>query len=507
VADWLTPLYDAEGMRAVDAWAIEQQGVPSLELMDAAGEAVAKATEEVANEGPVRVVCGKGNNGGDGLVAARRLADTGFEVNVLLLWPAADLSPDATANLEKFGGPVDEKPADIGAALTGSGAVIDAILGTGFDGAPREPAEAGIEAINSCDAPVVAADIASGVNAATGEVEGVAVEAAVTVAFHAAKIGHWIAPGKWHRGELRVAPIGIPDGAPAAPAAGLIREEVLGVAPRRGARSTKFTSGQVVVIGGSPGLTGAVCLAALGAARAGAGYVTVGVPASLEPIFEVKLTEAMSRGLPAQDGGFAAEAVDGALAVCERAACVVLGPGLGDKKEATAFARELAARVEATLVIDAGGLNAYAGRIDEIAGRSAPTVLTPHAGELARLLGSDSDEVSAHRLAGVRDAAGRGHALVTLKGDDTIVTDGERLAINGLSSPALATAGTGDVLGGMIAAHIARGVEPFAAAGAAVLAHARAGRLAAERLGAAESVIAGDVIDAIPAALAGGRLK
>jgi NAD(P)H-hydrate epimerase len=341
------------------------------------------------------------------------------------------------------------------------------------------------------------------VDAAGGEVAGVAVKADVTVAFHAAKLGHRIAPGKWCAGDLRTAAIGIPDGAPVEPPGGLIGDGVLGLAPRRGPRSTKFSSGQVLVVGGSRGLTGAVCMAASAAIRAGAGYATVAVPADLEPVFEVKLTEVMSLGCPGPEGRLGAEAEEAVLEAAGRAACVVLGPGLGRAPESLELARSLAPRIEAPLLVDADGLNALAGRLESLVGREAPTVLTPHAGELGRLLERDPDEVAARRLASAREAAERGGALVVLKGEDTIVCEGEggRLAVNGLSAPALATAGTGDVLSGMIAALIARGMEPFAGACAGVLAHARAGRAAAARLGA-ESVIATDVIEAIPEVLA-----
>jgi NAD(P)H-hydrate epimerase len=501
--EWLTPLFDAEGMRAVDAWAIDEQGVPSLELMEAAGTAVAEAASEVAAEGPARVVCGKGNNGGDGLVAARHLAATGHEVEVLLLWARDGLSPDASANLERFEGRVREvEPAEIGRAVAGSGVVVDAIFGTGFEGAPRSPAAEAIEAINAAQAPVVAADIPSGVNAASGEVEGTAVEADVTVAFHAAKLGHWVAPGKWCGGEVRVAPIGVPDRAPRRPGAGLIESIVLGLAPRRDRRSTKFSSGQVLVIGGSRGLTGAVAMASSGAIRAGAGYATVAVPEDLEPIFEAKLTEVMSVGCPSSGGALAADAAEPIVAAAERAAAAVLGPGLGRGEDAIGLVGDLVRRIEAPLVIDADGLNALAGRLDSLNGRGGPTVLTPHAGELARLLERESSEVSDRRLASAREAADAAGAIVVLKGDDTLVADpGGRLAVNGLGSPALATAGTGDVLSGVTAALLARGMEPFAACCAAVYGHARAGRIAAERLGLAESVIATDVIEALPAAL------
>ncbi|HEX3324967.1 MAG TPA: bifunctional ADP-dependent NAD(P)H-hydrate dehydratase/NAD(P)H-hydrate epimerase, partial [Solirubrobacterales bacterium] len=383
---WLGALYDAGGIRAVDRWAIEEQGVPEVELMEAAGTALAEAVAELAPDGPVRIVCGKGNNGGDGLVAARRLAGMGFEVEAL----------------EVFS---DRLPDDLDAWLEGCGAVVDAIFGTGFVGTPREPAVAAIDAINRCGAPVIACDIASGVDASSGEVEGAAVEADLTVSFHAAKVGHRVAPGKWHTGELRVAPIGIPAGAPGEPAAGTIEPAVLALAPRRGARSTKFSSGQVVIAGGSRGLTGAVQMSSRAAIRAGAGYATVAVPVDLEPIFEVGQPEVMSVGCPGGDGCLAPASLKAILRAFDRAAAGVLGPGMGRDPGSVELARDAAAAIEAPLVIDADGLNAFAAAIERIAARSAPTILTPHAGELGRLLDRSSDEIDAHRLASAREAA------------------------------------------------------------------------------------------------------
>jgi ADP-dependent NAD(P)H-hydrate dehydratase / NAD(P)H-hydrate epimerase len=479
---WLQPLYDAEGMRATDSWAIEEQGVPGSELMERAGAALAEAVAGLSPQGPIRIVCGKGNNGGDGRVAARRLGEMGYEVETL----------------DVFGG---GRPEALDGWLAGSGAAVDAIFGTGFAGAPREPAAAAIEAINRCGAPVIACDIASGVDASSGEVAGVAVEADLTVSFHGAKLGHWIAPGKWHTGELRVAPIGIPPGAPERAVAGTIDPAVLSLAPRRGPRSTKFSSGQVAIAGGSRGLTGAVRMSSLAAIRAGAGYATVAVPADLEPIFEGGQPEVMSVGCPGGDGCLAPASLKAILRAFGRAAGGVLGPGLGRDPGSVELAREAAAAIEAPLVIDADGLNAFATEIERIGKRRGPTILTPHAGELGRLLGRDSEEIAARRLSFAREAARKAGAVLVLKGDDTIVTDGQRIAVNPLSAPALATAGTGDVLSGIAAALLARGLEPFAAACAAVFAHARAGRDAATRIGAAESVIATDVIDSIPLAL------
>jgi len=258
----------------------------------------------------------------------------------------------------------------------------------------------------------------------------------------------------------------------------------------------------VLVIGGSRGLTGAVCMSAEAAIRSGAGYATVAVPEDLEPIFEVKLTEVMSRGFGGSPGRLAASDADGIAEAAERAAAVVLGPGLGRDGGSAALARALPGRIAAPLVIDADGLNAHAGEIESLAGRKAATVLTPHAGELGRLLERDSDEIEAHRLASARDAAERSGAIVVLKGDDTIVTAGERLAVAPGDAPGLATAGTGDALAGAIAALLARGAEPFQAACAGVFGQQSAGRIAARRIGSAESVIASDVIAALPEALA-----
>ncbi len=486
---WLQPLFDAEGIRAVDRWAIEEQGVPSSQLMEAAARALAEAVAGLNPQGPVRVLCGKGNNGGDGEIAARLLAGMGFEVEAAAI----------------FG---DEVPADLDAWLAGSGAVVDAIFGTGFSGAPREPAAAAIAAINRCGAPVLACDIASGVDASSGEIAGVAVEADLTVSFHAAKLGQRIAPGKWHTGELRVVPIGIPAGAPPQPAGGTIDPAVLALLPSRGPRSTKFSSGQVTIAGGSRGLTGAVRMASVAAIRAGAGYATVAVPADLQDVFAVGQPEVMSRGCPGGDGCLVPASAKAVLGAFERAAAGALGPGLGRDPGSVELVREVVTEIEAPLVIDADGLNAFAGDLDLIAARTAPTVLTPHAGELGRLLERDSEEIGAHRLAAAREAAAASGAVVVLKGDDTIVSDGERVGVNSISAPGLATAGSGDVLSGIIAALLARGLEPFAAACAAVLAHARAGRDAAERIGAPESVIAGDVIESIPSGLrAAGRVE
>jgi len=499
-ADWLEPLYSPEEMREADRRAIEDEGIPSLDLMETAGRAVAEAAAELSPSGPVRVVCGKGNNGGDGFVAARLLTDLGYEADALLLGRVGDLEGDAAENAGRLEEVREIEAEELPDALAGSGVVIDALLGTGFSGEVREPAASAIRAINDCDAPVLACDIPSGVDGETGEVQGDAVRAAVTVTFHGPKTGHLVRPGKEHAGKLVTAPIGIPEGGPAT-RAGVISDKVLAQAPTRGAGSTKFSSGNVVIVGGSRGLTGAVCLAAGAAGRAGAGYVTAAVPAELEQIFETKLTETMTVACPSDDGALSVLALDDVADACDRAGAVVIGSGMGRADGTFELAQGLTGALEVPIVIDADGLNSLAARLAFLRGRIEPTILTPHEGELARLLNRDSEEIREHRLTSALEAAEASGAIVVLKGDDTIVTDGERIAVNAFSSPALATAGTGDVLAGTVGALVARGMEPFAAACAAVLANARAGAEAARRLGLAESVVAGDVIEALPSGL------
>jgi hydroxyethylthiazole kinase-like uncharacterized protein yjeF len=502
--DWLEPLLDAAEQQALDRWAIEQRGVDSLELMERAGRALARAVAALLPHGPLVVVCGKGNNGGDGYVAARRLCEQGRSVSVLALAPVEELSGDARANAERLPAEVSLAPFSP-AALHGAVGIVDAILGTGFSGSPHGAAAEAIAAINAANATVVACDVPSGVDGSTGEVAGEAVRAELTVTFHAAKPGLWIAPGKAHAGEVQVVDIGIPAGGPGEPRVGLIGDRVIAELPRRGADSTKFAAGAVLVCGGSRGLTGAPSMACEAAMRAGAGYVTALVPASLELVFELRLLEVMSMGLPDQDGALTTSALDPVLERCERAQALVLGPGVGRCEQTQELVRSLAARAPIGLLLDADGLGAHAGRLPALSARQAPTILTPHAGELGRLLERPSEEVAAHRLDCVVEAAQSAGSIVVLKGDDTLVAapDG-RVAVSRGGAPALASAGTGDVLSGVIGAYLAKRVDPFTAACAGVHVHAHAGRLAAERIGE-EGVIASDVIAALPAAAAGLR--
>ncbi|MFZ1155928.1 MAG: NAD(P)H-hydrate dehydratase [Solirubrobacteraceae bacterium] len=501
--DWCEPLLDAPQMRAVDRWAIDEQGIPSLDLMERAGEAVAQAVERLAGDGPLVVVCGKGNNGGDGLVAARLLRLAAREVAVVCIAPAEELSPDARANLERLPGkpPLQFGESAAGEAIERAVAIVDALLGTGFDGVPHGVVAEAIEAMSSARGRLVSVDVPSGVDASTGVVAGVAAQAHRTVSFHASKPGLWINPGKGYAGDITTIDIGVPRGAPAVGQVGLIEGSVLNALPRRTARSTKFTSGHVVVVGGSRGLTGAPAMTALAAMRTGAGYVTACVPASLREILDTQLMEAMTRPLPDEQGALTVEGLSEAMESLARADALALGPGLGRDPRSMQLARELMRRSPIGTVLDADGLNAHAGCLSDLALRDAPTVLTPHAGELARLLEIDSGQVERRRLHYARDAAERAQAVVVLKGDDTLIVEpAGRVAISRGNSPALATAGTGDVLTGVITALLAQGLDVFTAAAAGVQLHAQAGREAARIQGAPEGVIATDVIAALPGA-------
>jgi hydroxyethylthiazole kinase-like uncharacterized protein yjeF len=421
---WLQGLPDPERMRATDRWAIEELAIPGLELMERAGRGLADLVVAVAPEGAIAIACGKGNNGGDGYVAARLLREAGRAVRVLAVAPRDELSGDARANAER----VDGIEPFAAARLDDCAVAVDALLGTGFSGAPHGAAADAIAALNAAGLPVVAADVPSGIDAATGVAEG----------------------------------------------------------------------GHVLVAGGARGLTGAPSLAAEAAQRAGAGYVTACVPASQQAVLAQRLLEAMTRGLPDDDGAHTPDGVQAVLELAARGGALVVGPGLGRSDGAFAFARDLVARADVAVVLDADGLNAHAGDLGPLAARRAPTILTPHEGELARLLDVDSSAVKARRLEHARAAAERSQATVVLKGDDTLIADpGGLVAVSPGATGALATAGTGDVLSGVLAAVLSRDVDPFMAACAGVRLHARAGIHAAHEKGV-DGVIARDVIEALP---------
>lgn len=486
-----TLLYTAAEARAVDAHAIETLGIAGLDLMRAA----AAATERVVrghfpHARRIVVVCGAGNNGGDGYDVARLLHVCGREVRVarVAARPAAGDAATTLADAIVAGVSVGECPdGELADRLADADLVIDALLGTGAAGAPTGAAERAITAVCESGLPVVALDVPSGVDASTGEVPGVAIHAEITVAFHGDKLGLRIAPGRELAGHIVVVPIGIPTQSPVAAAAVGVRDG-RALLPARSTGGSKYDAGAVLVIGGSVGMAGAPGLVAAAALRAGAGVVTALVPEAIQPTVAGALREAMVRPLPSHRPDLEIERY------AERARCVVLGPGIGREPEAEAIVRAALA-LERPLVVDADALWWVARDPASMAVRTAPTVITPHAGEAARLLGVDADEIARQRLETVRRLVELTGAVTLLKGADTLVLapDG-RLGVRLSDCAALATAGSGDVLAGIIGACVARGADAWTATIAGAAAHVAAGRAAAAtRPGGA--IIAGDLIE------------
>ncbi|MSO94375.1 MAG: NAD(P)H-hydrate dehydratase [Thermoleophilia bacterium] len=446
-------LFTAAEMRAAEE---AYEGFPgtSSALMERAGAAVAReAVRAFPNARRFAVVCGGGSNGGDGRIAARRLREAGLEA----------VETDA---------------------VEGCDVVIDALFGTGFHGAPRPHTTRLIERINACGHPVVAVDLPSGVDASTGEVAGAAVDATLTVTFHASKLGLHVAPGRFYAGEIVTADIGL---APAPAAARRAIAALLRQVPRRAVRDSKFTSGAVLVVGGSAGMTGAPVLTAMAALRADAGYVTLAVPRECLAVVEMLALEPVKRGFDRDD------AEETIMAEAERADVVALGPGLGRSPETRSLVARLLDRLEVPVVVDADAL--FCLRPAE---RAHPTILTPHTGELARLLERESAWVDAHRLEAARAAAEMYGAVVLLKGADTIVQAPEGgPVICDSGPPSLATAGTGDVLTGVIAAFLAKGLDPVTAAAAAATAHGLAASAVPQQAG----LVASDLIAELPSVL------
>ena len=487
---WAEPLYTAAEMRAAE----ETYDGPTLDLMERAGTAAAETLLRRYPEARMfSVWCGTGSNGGDGFVVARKLREAGRSVEIRLLGEEAKVKGDAAENLARA--------RKLGLDLTDGGAgevVVDALFGTGFSGKPRPQAARAIEELNALGVPVFAIDVPSGVDASTGETAGPAIQADATVTFHGPKVGLVVAPGRFQAGHLEIADIGL---AQQDTRHRRVSERILELVPKRGQRDNKYSAGSVLVVGGSLGKTGAASLAAEAALRSGAGICTACVPASLNIVFEQGLLEVMTRACPDQDGVMTMDAADEIIEASERAGAVALGPGLGRTDPVRALVGYLLDRLDKPIALDADGLWAVVGHLDWIFSREAPTVLTPHEGELARLLGRKSDWVRSRRLHAVQAGADDVGAVVLLKGADTLIAaPGRGVLVCDLGNPGLATAGAGDVLTGVVTAFLAKGMDPRLAAAAAAAAQGVAARLAAERHGKA-GLLARDVVEALSPAL------
>lgn len=505
-------------MRELDRKAIEDMNVPGIVLMENAGREVALAVKRLWDEDPLKkkrkvvLFCGKGNNGGDGFVAARHLANMGFEPIIFLVAEPEAIKGDAAINYHiilnmDISVIIIESGEDLDRAREHCGdaaAIVDALFGTGLRGEVRGTGRQAIELINSLDVPVVAVDIPSGISGETGKVLGAAVRARETVTMALPKMGMVLYPGAAYAGKIIVADIGMPSSilkSVKAEAELLEKDQVAGLFKPYPPDAHKGTFGRVFILAGSAGMTGAAALCSLAAARSGAGLVTLGTPESLNDIMEAKITEVMTLALPeTPQRSFSIKALEKALEFSSRCDAAAIGPGLSRQDETRDFIRQFVAACPVPMVIDADGLNALAEKPEILAGLKVPAIITPHPGEMARLLSTDAGAVQEDRVGAVREAAKRFKCTALLKGARTMIAAPEgSLWINPTGNPGMATGGSGDVLTGIIAAFLARGMEPWEAAAAGAYIHGLAGDLAAAAKGEI-SLIASDLLDFLPEA-------
>ncbi|HEV8551237.1 MAG TPA: NAD(P)H-hydrate dehydratase [Polyangiaceae bacterium] len=503
----MTPVLSREEVRELDRRATAEAAIPSLELMERAGRG---ATELLLERFPaasrVLIVCGAGNNGGDGFVVARHLLAHGRKPTVVLLGDIAKLRGDALANsaaLTEAGGAFTSLSEATFAAFTRSlgdaDLVVDALFGTGLDRPLEGLARDLVERLNAAPVPKLALDVPSGVDSNTGATLGVAIHAQVTATFAAPKRGLLTPNGAIQAGEAHVISLGIPSEVAERMGYGACQVEATDVAaaiPPRGPRSHKGSSGRVLVIAGSPGKIGAGLLVAEGALRAGAGLVTLAATPAVATTYEARVLEAMTARIDPEN-------VEASLAeYLANTDVVALGPGLGTDDYARRVVEHVALAHSGLVVLDADGITCFAGRPEVLAGARGKVVLTPHPGEMGRLLGSSAAEVEADRFGAVKSAAERSGQTVLLKGAPTLVAaPGERIAVNSTGHPVLATGGAGDVLCGVIAALLVH-ANPYRAALAGAFVHGSAAAELARTRGVDRGVLAHEVAGAVPAAIA-----
>jgi NAD(P)H-hydrate epimerase len=492
----------AKEMQNIDHRTITGYGIPSLVLMERAGLSVAAQVKERAPGRKVLVLAGTGNNGGDGLVAARELMNAGLSVKVLITGSRAGLSADCRTQFgiaRKMGIPMDFgkkiPKKDLHGAL-----LVDAVFGTGLARPVTGELARTFRLVNESRAPVVAVDMPSGVSADTGQVLGTALAAETTVTFGAPKRGHFLYPGAGYAGQLHVEDIGFPSELlRSVPVSALELGEMALLVPPRPPYSNKGDYGHVLLLGGSRGRTGAALMAGRAALRAGAGLATLGIPQSLTQSFQGRVTEEMTLPLPdTPQGGIAPEAQETVLEFLDRRARVLaLGPGMGIESGTGRLVRELLLRVAAPMVLDADALNALEGKTSLLRRARAPVVLTPHPGEFSRLTGESVAQIEADRISSALRFARKTGTCVVLKGVPTVVASPEgEVFLNTTGNSGLAKGGSGDVLTGIIAAFLAQGLPPLAAALLGVFTHGLAADLAREEM-TEHSMLASDVTGSV----------
>jgi NAD(P)H-hydrate epimerase len=500
-------------IKNIDRRAIRAFGIPGMVLMENAAAAVMTAMEKFFDglQGVrVGIICGKGNNGGDGLALARRLRISGVPVRIALLSSFGELKGEAKANLsilrkmdlEIVQNASSRSLADI---VGWSDVLVDALLGVGLSSPLKGAYAQAVAMINSSGRPVVAIDMPTGIDADTGGVMGTAIKADLTVTMAFLKRGHVLYPGAEYAGTVRVADLGIP--AEVAEKENisvslLDRDSIQGVICRRLSDAHKGDFGHLMVVAGSPGKAGAAIMAARGALRAGAGLVSVATPNNIVPIIQSQVVEAMA--VPS------AESIEGTLGIgsseellkaAVKMSAAAIGPGLSTHHETAQVVRNLIQRLTIPAVIDADGLNALVGFLDILKRANASMILTPHPGEMGRLLGISSSEVQKDRIEIAASFARKHRVTVVLKGAATVVATPQGwVFVNSTGNPGMASGGTGDVLTGMIGSFLAQGYSASQAACLGVYLHGRAGDLAAEEKGEA-SMIAGDLIEKLPQAI------
>lgn len=502
----------AEQIKNIDRRAIREFGIPGTVLMENAAAAIMTEMERFfdgLSGVRVGILCGKGNNGGDGLALARRLRIRGTAVRAALLAPFSAVSGEAKVNLsvlrkmdvDLLQNATSKNVADI---IAWSDILVDAMLGVGLSSPVKGVYAQAVNQVNASARPVVAVDMPTGIHADTGAVLGTAVKAELTVAMALLKPGLVLSPGAEYAGTVRVADIGIPSEVVDRENIALTlldRSIAWGVA-RRKRDAHKGDFGHALIIAGSPGKAGAAIMAAKAALRTGPGLVSVAAPNGIVPIIQGQVCEAMC--VPADEsieGTLGAGSEGALLKAAESMDAVAMGPGLSTHFETSQVLRHLIPRIAVPLVIDADGLNALAADKDLLLRSKAPVIVTPHPGEMGRLLGVPAAEVQQNRLGAARRFARTYGVIVVLKGAGTVVAlPGGETFVNSTGNPGMATGGTGDALTGMIAGFLAQGYPPAQAACLGVYLHGRAGDLAAGEKGEAP-MIAGDLIENIPAAL------
>ena len=498
-------------MKALDRKTIDEIGIPGQQLMEKAGEGVADVADTLLKDTggkKVAVFCGKGNNGGDGFVAARHLAGKGYSVEVFLVGAKDELKGDARLNLKRaveLGIPVyeiNESPANLDFEM-----IIDAIFGTGFRGKIGEPYREIIDAINKTNIPVVSVDMPSGIDGDTGQDGGTSIYADATVTFAYPKLGHIFYPGRGRTGELYIVDIGVPSElieeiSPRFFADEL--EDIAGLLPRRFPDMHKGDAGKVLVVAGSKGMTGAAYLSAISCLRSGAGLVYLAVPEGVAPVLEMKATEAVKLYLPNIKNRFAISlrSLGVIYEYLSSVDALIIGPGLGRHYETREAVLRIAQKTTIPTLFDADALFALAKDREIWKKIKAPYIITPHSGEFARIIDAPVKEVSTNRLKFALEYKDMfADAVLLLKGNPTIIAQGDKIYLNPTGNDGMATAGSGDVLSGLIGGFLAQGCSPLDAARLGAYIHGLAGDIAAERL-TTRAMIAGDIMLAIPDAFA-----